>query len=104
MMPRPRGWSRYSPAISPRGMPKTQVSRMATMTSSNVAGMRCTISSMAGMPCTKEVPRSPCKARHRNPVYCCHTGRYRPRRAIIASRAAWLASGLNSSSIGSPTA
>lgn len=37
-------------------------------------------------------------------VYCCHTGRSSPERAIMASRAAWLASGLTSSSIGSPTA
>ncbi len=104
MMPRPRGSSRYRPATRPSGMPITQVRPMATITSSKVAGMRCTINSMAGMPCTNDVPRSPCSARHRNPVYCCHTGRSRPRRAIIASRAAWLASGLTSSSIGSPTA
>lgn len=104
MMPRPSGSSRYRPATSPSGMPMTQVSPMATTTSSKVAGMRCTISSMAGMPWTKDTPRSPCSARHRKPVYCCHTGRSSPRRAIMASRAAWLASGLTSSSIGSPTA
>lgn len=28
----------------------------------SVAGMRCTMSSMAGTPCTNELPRSPCSA------------------------------------------
>ena len=101
---RPSGRPSCRPASRPSGMPSRQVRPMATSTSSKVAGMRWAISSMAPMPCTKEVPRSPCSARATKLKYCSHTGRFRPRRAIMAWRSASLASALTNSSIGSPTA
>src|SRR5690625_811246 len=95
--------SLYSPAIRPKDKPKIQVNVMATTTSSGVAGKRCNIKVTAGIPCTKEVPRSPCRARHKKIAYCSQTGLSSPSRATIASRCSWLTSGLTSSSIGSPT-
>ncbi len=83
-MPRPSGRSRCRPATRPSGMPDRQVSPMADHHQFEAwPGCAARSSSMAGMPCTKEVPRSPCSARHRKPRYCCHTGRSSPSRAII---------------------
>ena len=101
---RPKGLSLNSPATRPRGMPIRQVRPMATTTSSKVSGKRCTINSIAGMPCTNEVPRSPWKARVRKLQYCSHTGKSSPSRWIMAWRSASLASALTSNSMGSPTA
>ena len=86
MMPRPIGDRGASPAISPSGMPMPTARKSATTASSSVAGMRLTIRSTAGTPCTNERPRSPVSAALTNSQNCTHIGWSRPSRSIARSR------------------
>ena len=64
----------FNPAYNPRGRPIIMAIISADVASSRVAGKRSIIRARAGLPNTKELPRSPDIAPVRNFQYCTYTG------------------------------
>ena len=86
MIERPETELGLSPAQRPSGIPSVIAISIAANASSSVAGMRSRIRLSAEVLCTKDLPRSPCRAPQRNVAYCAHIGLSRPSAAIARSR------------------
>ena len=80
--------SGLSPAISPSGMPKPTAINIAVKASSSVAGIRVMMSSSAGTPCAKLLPRSPVRAPTAKLPYCDQMDLSSPSATIARSRSA----------------
>ena len=97
MMDLPAADSGLSPAHNPSGIPRTTAISIAAVASSRVAGMRSTMSPIAGTLKAKDFPSSPAAA-------CSRSGRSRPSAAAARAISLWSDCGFTRMSIGLPTA